>query len=283
MIGLHELLQSRGLVPRQRVKLARHRDRRWNMALLQRTGHFDAYQRWQSRPVFDSCDFVASFIGEEDRLARLVGVYHVLGRQARGSARLPRGFPYPEMRIARCFVYDLERDDRFADFEGRLVVDWGRSARAWVQKLTALRDKEVVELRSPGFVRPFPGYLEFALTYHELVEILTRPKAHRDWIRALSSVGAIYLIADRRTGNQYVGSAAGAGGLLTRWQTYVKTGHGGNKRLRNLLFSNPRRVRDLEFTVLQILDKSTAEKEALDREALFKRKLGTRAFGLNDN
>ena len=283
MIGLHELLQSRGLVPKLRVKLARHRDRRWDMALLQYTGHFEAYQRWQSRPVFDRCDFVVSFIGEEDRLARLVGVYRVLGRRPRGSARLPRGFPYPEMPIARCFVYDLERDNRFADFEGRLVVDWGQSARAWVQKLTALRDKEVVEVRSHGFVRPFPGYLEFALPYSELVQILTRPNAHKDWIRALSSVGAVYLIADRRTGNQYVGSAAGAGGLLSRWQTYVKTGHGGNKRLRQLLSNNPRRVRDLEFTILQILDKSTAEKEALDREALFKRKLGSRASGLNAN
>jgi len=253
------------------------------MAVLQQTGHFEAYQSWQSRPVFDRCDFVVSFIGEEDRLARLIGVYRVLGRRPRGSAHLPKGFPYPEMPIARCFVYDLERDDRFADFEGRLVVDWGQSVRAWVQRLTALRDKEVVEVRSHGFVRPFPGYLEFVLTYHELVEILTRPKAHRDWIRALSSVGAIYLIADRRTGHQYVGCAAGARGLLTRWQTYVRTGHGGNKRLRQLLSKNPRRVRDLEFTILQILDKSTSETEALDREALFKRKLGTRASGLNDN
>ncbi len=187
------------------------------------------------------------------------------------------------MPIARCFVYALERDDRFTDFEGRLVVDWGQSARASVQRLTASRDKEVVELRGHGFVRPFPGYLEFTLPYHELAQILTRPTAHKDWIRALSSVGAIYLIADRRTGSQYVGSAAGAGGLLARWQTYVKTGHGGNKRLRQLLSNNPRRVRDLEFTILQILDKSTAEKEALDREVLFKRKLGTRASGLNVN
>lgn len=283
MIGLLELLQSRGLIPRQRTKLARHRDRRWDIPLLHRTGYFEAYQSWQHRPVFDGCDFVASFLGEEDRLARLVGVYRVVGRGPRGSSRFPRGFPYPDMRISHCFVYRLEPDDRFADFEGRVVIDWGPSARAWVQKLTPSHDKEVVEIRQHGFVRPFPGYLEFTLPYDELAQILTRPAAHKDWIRALSSVGGVYLISDRRSGDQYVGSAPGSGGILVRWQAYVRTGHGGNKRLRQLLAKDSRRCRHFEFTILQILDKSISDKEVLERERLFKRKLGTRAFGLNSN
>lgn len=283
MIGLLDLLSSRGLVPRQRVKLVRHRDSRWDLTLLDQTGFFENYQAWQSRPVFDRCDLLVSFLGEDGGQAQLTGVYRVLGRAPRGSARMPRGFPYPTMRINHCYVYRLERDDRFADLERRVVVAWGASLRAWVQTLAPDRDKEVVEIHTPGFVRPFPGFLEFSLSFAELTGILAKPVSHKDWIRALSSVGGVYLITDRRTGRQYVGSAAGAGGLLARWQSYAMNGHGGNKRLRQLVARNSRRRYDLQFTILQILDKSTSESETLRREVLFKRKLGSRTFGLNSN
>ena len=133
MIGLLDLLSSRGLVPRQRVKLVRHRDSRWDLTLLDQTGFFENYQAWQSRPVFDRCDLLVSFLGEDGGQAQLTGVYRVLGRAPRGSARMPRGFPYPTMRINHCYVYRLERDDRFADLERRVVVAWGASLRAWVQ------------------------------------------------------------------------------------------------------------------------------------------------------
>jgi hypothetical protein len=187
------------------------------------------------------------------------------------------------MRIKHCYVYVLDRDERFADLEHRLVVAWGPSPRAWVQSLSPERDKEVMEILPPGFVRPFPGFLEFTLSYAELTRILQQPSAHRDWIRALGSVGGVYLITDRRTGKQYVGSAAGAGGVLARWRSYAHNGHGGNRLLRKLVGRHPRRRYDLEFTILQILDKSTADREVLSREVLFKRKLGSRAFGLNSN
>jgi len=283
MIGLLELLVSRGLVPRQRVKMVRHRDSRWDLVLLDQTGFFETYQAWQSRPVFDRCDPLVSFLGEDGGQAQLLGVYRVLGREPRGSAHMPHGFPYPTMRINHCFNYKLERDERFADLERRVVVAWGASFRAWVQVLVPDRDKEVVEVRTPGFVRPFPGFLDFSLSFAELGGILARPLAHKDWFRALSSVGGVYLITDRRTGGQYVGSAAGVGGLLARWKSYSLNGHGGNKRLRQLVTGNSRRRHDLQFTILQILDKSTSESEVLRREVLFKRKLGSRTFELNSN
>jgi len=61
------------------------------------------------------------------------------------------------------------------------------------------------------------------------------PTLYENWHTALSSVYAIYLITDKVSGKQYVGSAYGTGGLLGRWKNYVETHHGGNKRIVELL------------------------------------------------
>ena len=55
------------------------------------------------------------------------------------------------------------------------------------------------------------------------------------WRAALSNVGGIYVIVDRETGRQYVGSAYGGQGVWQRWAEYAKSGHGGTKELRELL------------------------------------------------
>ena len=73
MVGFRELLTLRGLAESDRVKLARHRDRRYDMNVILASGFFDTYQSWQSRNVFDKCDLLAAFIGEEGRAARLIG------------------------------------------------------------------------------------------------------------------------------------------------------------------------------------------------------------------
>jgi hypothetical protein len=139
-----------------------------------------------------------------------------------------------------------------------------------------------LEVRPECYGDPFPGFLEFTLSYARLKEILTSPDSYRDWHKALTGVGGVYLITDAKTGRHYVGSAAGGGGLLARWKAYARNGHGGNKRLRELIKS-PARREYLSFTILEILDRSTADKEVLAREVLFKRKLGSRVLGLNSN
>lgn len=68
----------------------------------------------------------------------------------------------------------------------------------------------------------------------------------------LSSVAGIYTILDRETGKLYVGKAnayggIGKGGIWGRWESYAKTGHGGNKQLIELLENNPERKQDFLF------------------------------------
>ena len=61
-----ELLAARGFRSGgARVKLVRHKDARWDIDSRRRQGLFDVYQQYQSKPVFDGCDQIVAFVGEE--------------------------------------------------------------------------------------------------------------------------------------------------------------------------------------------------------------------------
>ena len=122
------------------------------------------------------------------------------------------------------------------------------------------------------------------LTYDELKNILENQEAFDAWHTAMSAVNAVYLIADRKEGTQYVGSAYGKDGLWGRWAEYIATGgHGGNKKMHQAMTENPQRCHDLQFSVLQILSKSLSEDEIIKAETLWKNKLLTKEHGWNDN
>ena len=100
----------------------------------------------------------------------------------------------------------------------------------------------------------------------------------------LSATKGVYLISDTKTGKQYVGSAYGVDGIWGRWSDYVNTnGHGGNKLLKELVSSDKDYANNFRFSILMLLPSSVTDKEAIEKEQLFKKKLGTYAFGLNKN
>ncbi|MEF1220701.1 GIY-YIG nuclease family protein, partial [Photobacterium damselae] len=72
-------------------------------------------------------------------------------------------------------------------------------------------------------------------------------------------------------------------GLWQRWSEYAKTGHGGNKQLKELCIADPLYARNFKFTVLQTLPSNVSNRDVINLENLYKQKLGTRAFGLNAN
>jgi hypothetical protein len=279
MIGLLELLEVRGLAPNARTKLVRHEDARYPVHELRRDGQLDYYQGYQSKPIFD-CAYVVSFLGLPHRRAVLYGVFRVAARSLTSHRAIPADLIYREWAARDRYWYDLERLDAFADLEDRLVVDWGLSTRSWHQWL---RNKEVVEIFPTGYVKEFPGYLDFILTYDELTEIVGHPVANREWHRMLRAVSGVYLIVDVSTGMQYVGSACGEGGILQRWKGYVQSAHAGNKLLKDLVKNDRVYARNFSFTILQTLPRTATPAEVVVVEQLHKRKLGSRAYGLNAN
>jgi hypothetical protein len=277
MINLTELLVSRGLPSERRTKLVRHQSSKWDIESLVSHDQFQLYQSNQGRPIFN-CDYIVSFIGEKNSLARLFGVYRVKGVDET-KRPWPAEYLYPEMPPGRLW-YDLEKLSGFEDLEQRVVIDWGASPRMWHQWLGP---REVIEILPKGYVREFPGFDDVLLTHNELRKIIANPEANREWHRALGSVAGVYLITDLSDGRQYVGSAYGAGGILSRWKTYARTAHGGNKMLEDLLIKNPNAAHNFQFSILRALPTSLTKDGVLASELLYKKKLGARAYGLNAN
>ncbi|MCR4297376.1 MAG: isochorismatase family protein [Gallionella sp.] len=77
------------------------------------------------------------------------------------------GTQYPEMNVSSVYVYNLVRDKRFDALSERLVIDWGAGTRSWVQNFKQ-GGKEVVEVLPKGYVKEFPGFLDFILRFDEL-------------------------------------------------------------------------------------------------------------------
>ena len=208
----------------------------------------------------------------------MYGVYKVSERCRIREISLPPNYTMPEDPDS--WFYQLERVSGFEDLEERVVIDWGQSTRSWHQWIT---EKEVVEVLPTGYARPFPGYLDFVLNFDELSRIFNHPEANREWQSALSNVAGIYLILQPSTGAQYVGSACGSQGIYGRWQNYAITGHGGNKLLKKICDNGNNMHREFRFSILRTLPKSLTQKEVVEYENFYKNKLGSRAFGLNEN
>jgi hypothetical protein len=278
VIGLIELLTARGLPKNAKAKMVRHEDPVHSVEDLRRDGQLVFYQGYQTRPIFE-CDYVIAFLGQPNRRALFDGVFRVHGRST-SDGTIPPGLAFPEWAAQGRLWYDLEHIAAFDDLRDRVVIDWGDSTRSWHQWL---RDREVVEVLPRGYVKEFPGYLEFILTFDELRRIVGEPVANREWHRMLRAIAGVYLIVDGRTGKQYVGSAYGEGGILQRWSEYAQSGHGGNKLLREITISDDAAVGQFTFTILQTLPRTTTAAEVIAYEQLHKQKLGSRAHGLNSN
>lgn len=262
-----------------RTKLVRHRESRFDIEEIVRTGWIETYQQYQGDAVFENCDVLLSFIGEPDNRSRFLGVFEVKGRRSARSVPPPPALPNHDWVGDAKYWYDVRPRSEMSDLHHRLIIGW--NGRIWHRWLTEF---DVLEIRPRGRVLPpFRDYSRVHLSYNQLVRLATSGSAHSDWIASLRAVGGVYLIVSSATGAQYVGSAFGADGIWGRWCGYLGNGHGGNKLLRALCESDVKHPSALSFSILDTFSTSTGKEEALTLENLYKSKLGSRAFGLNAN
>lgn len=178
------------------------------------------------------------------------------------------------------YFYKLEDSNLLESYKNRLVIEWGKSTVSWVQSSI---EKEITEIYPKGFVSIFPGWDKVHLSHKELTEIINNPNGNKDWYEYLSRHSGVYVIFDSSTGNQYVGSASGGNGIWSRWEGYVKTGHNGNKGLKALAKNNPDFANNFTYSLHHVFPRTVSKNDVLYYESLLKNKLGSRAFGLNEN
>ena len=274
-----DVLRKVGLDP-AKVKLIRHALTDKGFKSCYDKNMVLEYTRQQKSGFSKNYDYWCVFISGKGTLAKLFACYKVGNSVPDTSDVMPKDFPHPEWFQGENAYFDLEHIDLLKDYEGRLMIDWGNSARMWHQKGTT--EKPIVAIQADE-KKVFSGFENLILTYDELKEIVENPTIYEAWHTALSSVNAIYLIVDRETGKQYVGSAYGKDGLLGRWSCYVNSLHGNNKLMKELICAYPERYHHFQFSILQILPKTVTDDEVIQTESLYKKKLLTVPFGMNDN
>ena len=274
-----DVLRKVGLDP-AKVKLIRHALTDKGFKSCYDKNMVLEYTRQQKSGFSKNYDYWCVFISGKGTLAKLFACYKVGNSVPDTSDVMPKDFPHPEWFQGENAYFDLEHIDLLKDYEGRLMIDWGNSARMWHQKGTT--EKPIVAIQADE-KKVFSGFENLILTYDELKEIVENPTIYEAWHTALSSVNAIYLIVDRETGKQYVGSAYGKDGLLGRWSCYVNSLHGNNKLMKELICDHPERYHYFQFSILQILPKTATDDEVIQTESLYKKKLLTIPFGMNDN
>jgi hypothetical protein len=272
MIELNYLLEKAGL-DLKRTRLVRHQDVRalpgraphdlWMAA----DGSLELYQRIQRVDRFAGIEWLVAFVATPLDETLFVGVYRISGVS---TAPVGMADPVGGEDVGGFLLYEMDRAAALDSYAGRLVIDWGPGYRTWVQRPDR-QDKTVVELRRNAIEPPFPGFTSFKWPIRQLSAVPT------SWRGALSAVAGVYLLACRSTGQQYVGSAYGAGGFWARWENYFRTGHGGNEGMK-LAPGN-----DYQVSILEFASPSLGMEDIIQMEARWKDKLLSREFGLNRN
>jgi hypothetical protein len=265
-------------IPLAEVRLLRHKDQRaekgrtpyelWREDRLK----FEQYQSNQATKNRTrlTAGHWASFVGTPDDKTVFVGLYAVnyLGL-------LKKDMPKPHMegvdRAGEADTYRLTKLESFAPYDGRLFIAWGEGTRSWIQRADK-QDKRITELLRDEFKEPeFPGFLDFIKPLSKLNSLPST------WVAALAASRGVYLLTCPKTKEQYVGKADGADGFWGRWQAYVKTGHGGNVRLKS------RDLSDYQVSILEVAGSAATAAEISEMEIHWKLKLQSREMGLNAN
>lgn len=191
-----------------------------------------------------------------------------------------------ELGVKDGMNYEGEELKGFHAYFGRVIVKYRKTRPVQVVYAKNVIHELEVEQILPGIFdgMGFPGYDNVRLSYQQLASIIDRHK--QDWVAALENQKAVYLITDKCSGKQYVGSAYGENGmLLQRWANYVAEGHGGNKLLKSIVDDLGMEYvkENFQYAILENYNARVDKRIILGRESWWKVTLGSRAFGLNAN
>lgn len=290
IITIQRLLENRNeeFDKSKKVKLVRHKNdqeehhyqgKTYKGSLLQMYRYdyqeFIDYQNEQDIKNFKNVEFIVSFIGEEGSEARFIGVY-------KNNSKNPKRTNGPA-------VFDFQEVEGFEALKDKVIIDWGASALSWHQwnvneKQVTRIDKGFISNDIPNFSR----YEDVILNFDQLKRIIDSDDP--EWKSKLEACNCVYLILDKSNGKQYVGvtykdaSKGWKSGIWSRWTEYAMTGHGNDDKLIELCTNDPNYAqKHFQWSILETLPINVIPKVAIDRESLYKEKLGTRKNGNYNN
>lgn len=175
--------------------------------------------------------------------------------------------------------YEYEDLLHYQKYVGRLIVEFKNIGQTLVRKAESVIDRCYVSQILPNTFDNdlFPGYERVDVSWEEMSRVLEK----ENWKTALQNQKGVYLLTDMSNGRMYVGSAYGESMILGRWRAYIKTGHGGNKGLKQMTFDHIKRY--FRYSILDIYKSTTDDQTIIDRESWWKEVLQTRKFGYNEN
>ena len=189
-------------------------------------------------------------------------------------------------RILKCINkkpgvnYEAEIITEFQKYFGRIIVKFHNTSEnlcRWANRI--IDNIEITEILPDKYEgKIFPGYENVTISWYELKTIIDNQKT--DWITALKNQKGVYLITDTKTGRLYVGSAYGEEMLLQRWTCYKETGHGYNKKLKEL--KKEYIQENFQYSILETYNNTTPDDRIRNREQWWKRALKTIEHGYND-
>ena len=171
---------------------------------------------------------------------------------------------------------------------GRLIVEInkGNTYSRYVFKLSKyINEAKVIEVLPKEYEQlSFKGYDEVFLTFNQLKLIIDSNK-FVDYRTALQAVKGVYVLTDTSNGKLYIGSAYGVDGIAQRWTSYINTKTGGNKELIRLYNEKGDSyfMNNFTFGLLEYFGSNTDNNKIINREAHWKKILGTNKNGYNDN
>ena len=292
---LNDLLEKQGLDPAQVIAM-RHRPKEKELRKVlpwlvhERPAVFNAYQQShgghqeQALEKLVGSGFLASFVGLRAGTAVFAGLYQIRAARPVGyrefwdmhANQALKSFGLPDWdkkyRRKTCLWFDLELLPAYAQWTGKLEVEWPAPAIKWWRHAHT-KEMPVLSISEDSrFSEQMPDWQDLVLTWAELQAIPSK------WKDALRQWRGIYFIHDDSDGKGYVGAAYGKDNLLGRWLNYASSGHGGDKLLV------ARHPGNFHFGILQRVSPDMPADEVIRVESSWKDRLHTRGeFGLNQN
>lgn len=191
-----------------------------------------------------------------------------------------------DLNIFDGISYEGEELKKYSSLFGRVVVKYKKTHQGQGIYFSRAQDKLIVQQILPAVYDGdnFPGYDKVRLSFAQLEAIINRRKS--DWINALSNQKAVYLITDKSNGKLYVGSATSKSGmLLSRWESYVFNGHGGNFEIKELVVNKgiDYLKNNFQYSILENYNSRVDDLFILERESWWKETLDSREHGYNKN